>query len=70
METGLIQTLAAGVIVIASALFLVRRAWRTVGGTKRRVGDDEACGASEGCGCGNVAARGAAPDVVDARPRI
>jgi hypothetical protein len=54
MESAAVQTILAGAIVLGAALFLGRRAWRTVGEARRarRVGD----GGCDTCGCGEESA--------------
>jgi hypothetical protein len=51
MESALIQTLVAGTIVAGAALFLGRRAWRTVMNSRRASTDSASCGTDGGCGC-------------------
>ena len=50
MDGGLVQSLAVALIVLAAALFLGRRAWRTVAAA-RRASAAAGCGADGGCGC-------------------
>lgn len=56
MDSGLMQSLVAGMIVLAAGVFLGRRAWRTLA-SARRVGAHEAsCGSGGACGCSGVSA--------------
>jgi len=60
MDSGLVQSLIVGMIVLAAGLFLARRAWRTISAA-RRPKSEAGCGAEGGCGC-HVAASGQADD--------
>ena len=51
MDSQLLQTLIAGVIVLAAAFFIGRRAWRTVSAARTPKGGDAGCGGD--CGCGH-----------------
>ncbi len=51
MDSQLLQTLIAGVIVLAAAFFIGRRAWRTVSAARAPKGGDAGCGGD--CGCGH-----------------
>jgi hypothetical protein len=51
MESAIIQTLIAAIVVLGAALFLARRAWRTVVAARRGTGDGASCTAGGGCGC-------------------
>jgi hypothetical protein len=51
MDSAAIQTLVAALIVLGAALFLARRAWRTVVASTRRAGEGAACSTGGGCGC-------------------
>jgi hypothetical protein len=55
MDSGLVQSLAAGTIVLAAAVFLGRRAWRTLSSAKRAGAHDASCGSGGACGCSGVA---------------
>lgn len=45
-----LQTLVAGLIVLAALAYVGRRAWRTVAAGRARPGDG--CGSGD-CGCGH-----------------
>jgi hypothetical protein len=51
MDSGLIQTVLAGIMVLGAALFLGRRAWHTVLKARRASSESASCGADGGCGC-------------------
>jgi hypothetical protein len=51
MDSAFIQTLVAGIMVLAATLFLGRRAWQTVVRSRRASIDGASCGADGGCGC-------------------
>ncbi len=55
MDGGLMQSLAAGMIVLAAGGFLGRRAWRTIRSAKRSDNDVAACGPGGACGCSGSA---------------
>lgn len=50
MDAQLLQTLAAGLIVLAAAAYAGRRVWRTVA-SSRAPKQDGGCGGD--CGCGH-----------------
>jgi hypothetical protein len=52
MGSALVQTLIAGLIVLAAAAFLARRAWRSFMAS-RRSSATATCGSDGGCGCGS-----------------
>jgi hypothetical protein len=54
IDSDLMQSLVAGMIVLAAGLFLGRRAWRTLRSSQHVGVDDAACG-SGGCGCSGTA---------------
>jgi hypothetical protein len=51
VDSGVIQTVLAGIAVIVAALFLGRRAWHTVLKSRRASSEAASCGADGGCGC-------------------
>lgn len=51
MDSQLLQTLVVGLIVLAAAFFIGRRAWRTVSAARGPKGGDTGCGGD--CGCGH-----------------
>jgi hypothetical protein len=56
MDSALVQTLATGIMVLAAALFLGRRAWITIARSRRASVDGASCGADGGCGCASPSA--------------
>jgi hypothetical protein len=54
MDNGLMQSLAAGTIVLAAAIFLGGRAWRTLSSAKRAGAHDTSCGSGGACSCSGV----------------
>jgi hypothetical protein len=54
MDSGLMQSLTAGIIVLAAGVFLGRRAWRTLSSAKRAGAHDASCGSGGACGCSGV----------------
>ena len=46
-----LQTLIAGMIVLAALAYVGRRAWRTVAASRGAKGGDGGCGGD--CGCGH-----------------
>jgi hypothetical protein len=50
MDTALLQTLVAGVIVAGAAAYLSRGLWRSIRAARRSAGHEAGCG-GEGCGC-------------------
>ena len=51
MDSQMLQTLVVGLIVLAAAFFIGRRAWRTVAAARAPKGGDGGCGSD--CGCGH-----------------
>jgi hypothetical protein len=51
MDSALVQTLVAGILVLAAALFLGRRAWHSVVTSRRAPVGGASCAADGGCGC-------------------
>lgn len=51
MDSALVQTLIAGLIVLAATAFLTRRAWRSFTASRRSSTNTATCGPEGGCGC-------------------
>ena len=52
MSGEMLQTLLAGLVVLAALLYVGRRAWRTVL-AGRAAKDGDGCGSGGDCGCGH-----------------
>lgn len=55
MDSAVVQTLVAGLIVLAAVVFLGRRAWRTLAAAKRSGSTGAECGSGGACGCDGAA---------------
>lgn len=53
MDSQMLQTLLVGLIVLAAAFFIGRRAWRTVAASRAPKGGGGAGGCGSDCGCGH-----------------
>jgi hypothetical protein len=53
MDSQMLQTLVVGLIVLAAAFFIGRRAWRTVAASRAPKGGGGAGGCGSDCGCGH-----------------
>lgn len=53
MDSALMQTLVAGLIVLVAVVFLARRAWRSFVSSRQASTEGATCGADGGCGCGS-----------------
>ncbi|HSU13928.1 MAG TPA: hypothetical protein VLK66_07520 [Longimicrobium sp.] len=53
MDSQLLQTFIVGLIVLAAAFFIGRRAWRTVSAARAPKGGSGGTGCGSDCGCGH-----------------